>query len=73
MTRIRQIGKSAIVVCSQAFAVLAKGQARVNGVPDLPLVIVTHPLGGMARSVVDQRVEQAVPQVLAHLKAIFQP
>ncbi len=43
----------------------------MDGVPDLPLVPIDHPLGGMIESVVRERVEQAVPQVLAQLRSIF--
>jgi len=68
MTRIRKLGTAAIVICSQPFLGLARSQARVGGVADLPLVAIDHPLGGMASEVVHQRVAQAVPQVLAQLR-----
>lgn len=71
MTQIRKRGTAAILICSTPFATLAKSQARVDGVPDLLMVRIDHPLGGMVEAVVHQRVEQAVPQVLAHLRSIF--
>jgi hypothetical protein len=73
MTQIRKRGTPAILICSSPFATLAKGQARVDGIPDLAMVQVEHPLGGMVEAVVQQRVEQAVPQVLAHLRSLFFP
>lgn len=72
MTRIRKLGKPAIVICSQPFLTLAKSQARVNGVADLSFVVIDHPLGGMDEAVVHQRVGQAAPQALALLKGFFQ-
>jgi len=71
MTQVRKRGKPAVVICSIPFVTLAKSTARVNGVPDLPLVRIDHPLGGMAEAVVRARVEQAVPQVLAQIRTIF--
>lgn len=73
MSHIRKRGKPAIVICSQPFFTLARSQARVNGVADLPLVLIDHPLGGMVPAVVEQRVGQAVPQVLALLRRIDRP
>jgi hypothetical protein len=42
----------------------------VDGVPDLAMVFIDHPLGGMDESVVRSRAEQAIPQVLAFLKSM---
>ena len=48
--------------------VLAKNQARINRQPDQPLVIIDHPLGGVTADVVEARVAQAVPLVLAEIR-----
>lgn len=71
MTQIRKRGKAAIVVCSKPFLTLAKSQARINGIPDLPLALVDHPVGGAVEEVIRARAAQALPQVLAHLKTAF--
>ena len=71
MTQVRKRGKPAILVCSLPFATLARSQARVDGVPDLAMVRIDHPLGGMIESVVHARAEQAIPQVLEQLRSIF--
>jgi hypothetical protein len=71
MTQIRKRGTPAIAICSKPFATLARSQARINEVPDIPLMLIDHPLGGMMRSVVEQRIEQALPQFLAQLRRIF--
>ena len=47
---------------------LAKNQARVNRQPDQPLVVIDHPLGGVTADIVDARVAQAVPLVLAEIR-----
>lgn len=73
MTQIRKRGCAGVVICSTPFRTLATGQARVNGVPDLPLVLIDHPLGGLAEDQVLLRVEQALPQVMAHLKELAAP
>ena len=59
------------MICSKPFLTLAKTQARINGVADLPLAIVDHPVGGMVEGVIRERVAQALPQVLAQIKATF--
>lgn len=71
MTQISQRGKPAILICSEPFAMLAKVQARIDGVPNLAMVQIDHPLGGMNSAIVHERVEQATPQVLAHLRSMF--
>jgi ABC-type phosphonate transport system ATPase subunit len=73
MTHIRKLGKAAILICSRHFQTLARNQARVNGVPDLSLVLIDHPLGGIDEASVRARLEQAMPQVLALLRNVPAP
>jgi hypothetical protein len=40
----------------------------VFGVPDLPLLLIPHPLGGLALGDVEQRAGHAIPQVLTLIK-----
>jgi hypothetical protein len=54
-----------VVVCSEPFVGLARAQAKVFGVPDLPLLIIPHPLGGLRLEDVQKRAEAALPQFLA--------
>ena len=51
--------------------VLAKNQARINRQPDQPLVVIDHPLGGVTADVVEARVAQALPLVLAEIRNAF--
>lgn len=64
MCEVRKRGVAAAVICSEPFVKLAKTQARVFGVPDLPLIVIGHPLGGLDMDGVRQRVAAAAPQVL---------
>jgi hypothetical protein len=53
---------------SDPFRKLATTQARVLGVPDLPLVMIRHPLGGLSIEQVEGRVLVALPQVVKLIK-----
>ena len=64
MTELRHRGIMTSVICSNAFLNLAKTQARVFGVPDLPLVVIPHPLGGIGMEEVKARAAHALPQLL---------
>ena len=68
MAQVRNRGKLAIVICSTQFATLAKNQARINAHPELPLVLIDHPIGGLPDNMLQSRVAQAVPQLLAQLR-----
>jgi hypothetical protein len=68
MAEIRKRSVAAAVICSDAFLALAKTQARVLGVPDLPLVIIPHPLGGLSLAAVEGRAAAAILQVVNLIK-----
>ena len=51
------------VICSEPFLTLARNQARTFGVPDLPLIVIPHPLGGIEMAEVKARAERALPQL----------
>lgn len=55
------------MVTTDAFAELARQAAEAAGCPHLPLVIVAHPVGGLARAAVLARAEAAVDGALAAL------
>ena len=40
-----QLGKRAIVLCTEPFEVTAKNIARVLGLPSYPFLLVQHPIG----------------------------
>ncbi len=64
MCQLHHRGIAAAVICSEPFIRLAKAQAGVEGVPDLPLIIIPHPLGGVALEVVTSRATIAHEQLV---------
>jgi hypothetical protein len=42
----------------------------VFGVPDLPLLEIKHPLGGLSMEKVRERADVALPQLIRAIKAI---
>ena len=64
MAELRKRGLVTAVVCSTAFHKLGQTQARVFGVPDLPLLVIPHPLGGLDIDSVRRRAEIATPQLV---------
>ena len=64
MTELRKRGLITAVICSAPFLKLGTTQARVLGVPDLPLVMIPHPLGGLSIEQVEGRALVAIPQVV---------
>jgi hypothetical protein len=68
MAQLRKRGLIAAVVCSDTFMKLGTAQAKVFGVPDLPLLKIQHPLGGLTKDKVRERAAVALPQLLSVLK-----
>lgn len=64
MSELRKRGLVTAVICSGPFLKLGQAQARVFGVPDLPLILIPHPLGGLALADVQARAEVAIPKVV---------
>ena len=64
MAELRKRGLVTAVVCSTAFQKLGQTQAKIFGVPDLPLLIIPHPLGGLDIDSVRERAEVASPQLI---------
>ena len=69
MTELAKRGLTTAVICSEPFRALGKNQARVFGAPELPLVMIEHPLGGLSLEQVEGRAMVAIPQVIELLKA----
>ena len=68
MAELRKRGLVTAVVCSTAFQKLGETQAKIFGVPDLPLLIIQHPLGGLDIDSVKGRAEVATPQFVSLIK-----
>ena len=55
MATLRKRGVRTAVVCTEPFLKLAQAQARTFGVPDLPIIMIPHPLGGISIEQVEGR------------------
>ena len=64
MAQLTKRGLVAAVVCSDTFMKLGTAQAKVFGVPDLPLLKIQHPLGGLQMDKVRERADVAIPQLI---------
>lgn len=64
MAELRKRGLLTAVVCSDAFLKLGQTQAKIFGVPDLPLLVIPHPLGGLDLERVRMRADVATPQLV---------
>ena len=69
MAQLTKRGLIAAVVCSDTFMRLGSAQAKVFGVPDLPLLRIPHPLGGLGMDKVRERAAAALPQLLELVRA----
>lgn len=68
MAQLTKRGLIAAVVCSDSFMKLGSAQAKVFGVPDLPLLEIPHPLGGLDMDKVRERAATALPQLVKVVK-----
>jgi len=59
-----QLGKRAIVICTEPFEVTARNIARTMGIPDYPFVMVEHPLGSRRPDEIEALAAVAYEQAL---------
>lgn len=55
-----------VTICSAEFVALGRAEAEALGIPDLPIAVIQHPLGGLAAEQVSQRagsVQNAVEEL----------
>ena len=72
MAELRKRGLVTGVICSTPFVKLGANQARTFGTPDLALIEIPHPLGGLDLESVKGRADIAVPQIVAMMKKLLQ-
>ena len=72
MSELRKQGLVTAVVCSDPFMKLGENQARTFGAPDLALIRIPHPLGGLDLESVKGRADIAVPQIVDMVKKLLQ-
>ena len=68
MAQLRKRGLVTAVICSDPFLRLGQAQAKTFGVPDLPLLRIPHPLGGIGIEQVQGRAEAALAELLELVK-----
>ena len=59
-----QLGKRALVLCTEPFEVTAKNIARIMGLADYPFLMVQHPIGSCTLPELKARAEVAYRQGL---------
>jgi hypothetical protein len=59
-----QLGKRAVVLCTEPFEVTAKNIARIMGLPTYPFLMVQHPIGSCTLPELKARAEVAYRQAL---------
>jgi hypothetical protein len=62
-----QLGKRALVLCTEPFEVTAKNIARIMGLPNYPFLKVPHPIGSCTLPELRVRAELAYHQGLSIL------
>jgi len=71
MATLQKRGLRAAVVCSEPFLKLGRTQAQIFGAPELPLIAIPHPLGGLGLEKVEGRAHVAWPQLEKLLREIL--
>jgi hypothetical protein len=61
------------VICTDVFAAMGKLEAAQLGMSDLPLLVITHPLGGQPLPEVERRVEETLVRLAAALPTTLNP
>ena len=69
MAELRKRGLVTAVICSGPFMKLGESQARTFGTPDLPLIQIPHPLGGLDLEGVKARAGVAVPGLVEMIES----
>lgn len=59
-----QLGKRAVVLCTEPFEVTAKNIARVLGLASYPFLILQHPIGSCTMPELKARAEVAYRQAM---------
>jgi hypothetical protein len=62
-----QLGKRALVLCTEPFEVTARNIARIMGLPNYPFLMVQHPIGSCTLPELKERAQVAYRQGLSIL------
>ncbi|MBI2909572.1 MAG: hypothetical protein HYX92_18170 [Chloroflexi bacterium] len=61
------MGIPTVLICTEAFVPLARAEAKAMGLPDMRIVSIPHPLGGLFEERVRERARSAVPAIIEAL------
>ena len=64
---LEQRGVPTVTVCTHLFVRLGEVERRALGMPELPMAIAQHPLGGLKTDAVLAKAEALLDQVVAGL------
>ena len=68
-----QLGKPALVICTQPFASTSQNIARALGIPNYPFALVEHPIGSRTVAELRERAAAAFRQGIDILTAKASP
>ena len=64
---LEQLGVPTVTVCTHLFARLGEVERRALGMPELPMAIAQHPLGGLKAEAVLAKADVLLEQVVSAL------
>lgn len=57
----------AVAVCSHLFVNLGQAERRALGMPELPMAITQHPIGGIHNEAVLEKADELLEQIITGL------
>jgi hypothetical protein len=60
-------GTPTVAVCSHLFVNLGQAERRALGMPELPMAITQHPIGGLGAEAVQQKANALLEQIISGL------
>ncbi|MDA0733677.1 MAG: hypothetical protein O2909_02635 [Chloroflexi bacterium] len=67
--QLERRGIPTVAVCSHLFVRLGETERRALGMPELPMAIAQHPIGGIKADAVQAKADALLEQVIAGLIA----
>jgi hypothetical protein len=64
---MEKLGIPAAVICTEPFISSGKAMAVAHGFPDYPFVVIPHPINATPFDILDQWVENCLPQIVGLL------
>ncbi len=61
------MGKHTVTICTDRFVILAQITGQGIGMPDLPLVVVSHPIGGISPEEVKIKADNIIEKIIDRL------